>query len=120
MAKFIPDSVLDAQLATCEGDAVHACSAQPTTYTEAVTTFKLATQAITAGNYVKANGDTSGRKNTLTPPEATPITATGLASHVAVTSGTTLKMVTTCIPQQLTQGGTVDFGPFAHQIADPI
>ncbi len=120
MGKYIPDTVIDAQLAACEGDAVHACSAQPTTYTEAAATYRLATQAIVGGNYAKANGDTSGRKNTLTPPEATPIVATGLASHVAVTSGTTLKMVTTCIAQQLTQGGTVDFGPFAHQISDPV
>lgn len=120
MAKFIPDTVLDAQLAVVEGDAEHVCSAQPTTYTEAASTFRLATQAITGGNYSKANGDTTGRKNTLTPPAATPITNTGLASHVAVTQGTTLKMVTTCVPQQLTQGGTVDIGPFAHQITDPV
>lgn len=118
MAKFIPDSIIDAQLATCEGDAMHACSAQPTNYAE-VTSYKLATQAIAAGNYGKANGDSSGRKNTLTPPAATPITTSGLASHVAITLGATLKLVTTCVPQTLTQGGTVDFGPFAHQVADP-
>lgn len=119
MPKFIPDTVLDAQLAACEGDAVHVCSAQPTNYTEAASTYRLATQAISGGNYSKANGDVSGRKNTLTPPGATPITASGTANHIAVTQGTTLKFVTTCVSQALTAGGTVDISAIVHEVADP-
>lgn len=118
MAKLILDADIDAMLALVEGDNVHACSAQPTTYTEAATTYQLATKAITGGNYAKANGDTSGRKNTLTPPTAATIDNTGTATHVAVTSGTTLKLVTTCTSQALTSGGTVDIGAFAHEIGD--
>jgi len=120
MAKRIPDSNIDLMLDITEGDSVHVCSAEPTTYTEAVTTFNLATEAITGGNYTKADGDVSGRKNTLTPGTAASITATGTANHVAVTtlSGTVLELVTTCTPQALTSGGTVDIGAFAHEIQD--
>lgn len=120
MAKLIPDAKIDAMLALVEGDEVHVCSAQPTTALEATTTFNLATQAITGGNYALANGDTSGRKNTLTPPTGTSISTTGTANHVAVTSGsgTTLELVTTATSQALTSGGTVDIGAFAHEIGD--
>lgn len=119
MGKVIPDAVLDAQLAEAEGDAVHVCSAEPADYTEASSTHQLATQAITGGDYAKANGDTSGRKSTLTPPSGSTIDNTGTATHVAVTSGTTLKLVTTCTSQALTSGGSVDVGAFAHEVGDP-
>lgn len=120
MAKYIPDAILDAMLASFVGDNVHVCSAQPTTYTEAATTYKLATKAITSGNYALANGSVSGRKNTLTPPTAATISTGGTATHVAVTSGTTLIAVTTCTSQALTQNGTVDIGAFALEIGDPV
>ncbi len=120
MAKLIPDTNIDLMLDIVEGTSVHVCAGQPTTYTEAVTTFNLATQAITGGNYAKANGDVSGRKNTLTPPTGTSITATGTADHVAVTTltGTVLELVTTVTSQALTSGGTVDIGAFDHEIQD--
>jgi hypothetical protein len=119
MAKYIPDAILDAMLASFVGDNVHVNSAQPTTYTQAATTYKLATKAITSGNYALADGSVNGRKNTLTPPTAASITASGTATHVSVTSGTTLLAVTTCTSQALTSGGTVDIGAFALEISDP-
>jgi len=119
MGKKIPDTELDAQLSVLEGDAVHVCSAEPLNHTEASSTLALATQAIAGGNYAKANGDTSGRKSTLTPPTGTSIGSSGTGNHVAVTSGTTLKQVTTCPAQALTVGGTVDIGALVHEIADP-
>lgn len=118
MAKFIPDAIIDLMLTQVEGDAVHACSQQPTTYTEAATTYQLATQAITAPNMVKANGDAGGRKITFTPPTGTTISNTGTATHLAVTSGTTLKLVTTTNSLALTAGQTVDINPFSHTIGD--
>lgn len=120
MAKFIPDAILDAMLASFVGDNVHVCSAQPTNYTQAATTYKLATKAITSGNYALADGSVSGRKNTLTPPTAASIANSGTATHVAVTSSTTLIAVTTCTSQALTALGTVDIGAFALELADPV
>ena len=122
MGKFAPDAIYDAQLDILEGDQVHACAGQPTTALEATTTFQLATEDITGGNYAKADGDVSGRKNTLTPGVDTVIDNTGLADHIAVTdaSGTVLKEVTTCTGTTLTAGGgnTADIGAFAHEIRD--
>ena len=122
MAKLVPDTNIDLMLDICEGDVVHACSAQPTTYAEAVTTYNLASQAVTGGNYTKANGDVSGRKNTLATPAGASITATGTADHIAVTlaAGSILKLVTTATSQALTSGGTVDIGAFAHEIGDAV
>ena len=119
MAKVIPDSIIDLMLDQIEGDNVHVCSAEPTTYTEAATTYQLATQSISGANITAANGDTSGRKNTYAPATGTNIDSSGLANHVAISTGTTLLLVTTCTSQTLTSGGTVDIGSFAHEIGDP-
>lgn len=118
MAKFIPDAILDQQLNLLEGDNVHVCSQQPTTYTEAATTYQLATQAITAPNMVISNGDAGGRKLTYTPPTGTTISNTGTGTHLAVTSGTTLLLVTTCNSLALTASQTVDINPFSHTVGD--
>ena len=120
MGVHIPDVSLDAMLAVLEGIALTYCSGQPTTYTEAATTFKLADVVISGSNYAYAAGDTSGRKATITPPSDTPIDSTGTCDHVAITSGgTTLRLVTTCTSQGLTAGGTVTGQPFDHELADP-
>lgn len=119
MAKVIPDANLDLMLDVVEGTNIHVCSAEPTTYTEATSTFNLATDAV--GSYTKANGDVSGRKNTQAGTTGTSITSSGTATHVAITTttGSVLELVTTCTSQALTSGGTVDIGPFAHEIQDP-
>jgi hypothetical protein len=118
MGKLVPDAELDAMLEVLEGDALHYCSAEPDTYTEASATFNLATAALTSGNFAYANGDASGRKATIDPPENVSITATGIATHVAITNGTALKRVTTCTSQSLTSGGTVTGSPFKHELGD--
>ncbi len=119
MAKNIPDSNLDAMLSVVEGTNIHVCSAQPTTYTEAITTFNLATGVV--GVYTKANGTPSGRQNTQAGTTGTSISTTGTATHVAITTttGSVLELVTTCTSQALTSGGTVDIGPFVHTLTDP-
>lgn len=119
MAKSIPDAIIDLMLAEAEGTKIHVCSAQPTTYAEAETTYSLA-EATISGSYTKANGDTSGRKNTLPAQTGMSIGSSGTATHVAVTDGTaTLYLVTTCTSQALTSGGTVDTNAFDHEIGDP-
>ena len=121
MAKVIPDAILDAMLDVAEGTILTVCSAEPTTYAEATSTYKLADVVIDSGDYTAANGDTSGRKNTIAAQTAVPIDSSGTATHVAVsTSGdSTLRLVTTCTSQALTSGGTVDIGAFKQELADP-
>lgn len=117
MAKLIPDAIIDLMLAQAEGTNIHVCSAEPANYA-GIAAVELASAAI-AGSYSKANGDTSGRKNTLPAQTGLSIDATGTATHIVVSNGAdTMHLVTTCTSQALTSGGTVDIGSFDHEISD--
>ena len=120
MAKLIPDAILDLMLDQTEGTLLCVCSTQPTNYTEATATYKLADVVIDSGDYTAANGNVSGRKNTVAAQSAVTIDTSGTAEHVAVvtTGDTTLRLVTTCTSQVLTAGGTVDIGSFKHELLD--
>jgi len=118
MAKAVPDAILDLMLDQAEGTTIHICSAEPANYA-GIAAVMLA-QATISGSYTAANGDTSGRKNTLPAQTGISITNSGTATHVAISSGgTTLKVVTTCTSQALVSGGTVDTNAIAHEINDP-
>ena len=67
MAKTTADRVLDGALNIVKNNDTRmtACSAQPTTYTEATATYKLANVTMASGDFTAANGDTSGRKLTV-------------------------------------------------------
>lgn len=124
MAKATPDAVLDKQhdeVATATRQI--ACSAQPTTYTEANSTYALADVTMSGGDFTKANGDTSGRKLTMAAKSSALIDATGTATHIALVrvSDSTLLYVTTCTSQALTANGsnTVNFPSWKIEVADP-
>lgn len=124
MAKATPDAVLDKQhdeVATATRQI--ACSAQPTTYTEANSTYALADVTMAGGDFAKANGDTSGRKLTMAAKSSVLIDATGTATHIALVrvSDSTLLYVTTCTSQALTANGsnTVNFPAWKIELADP-
>jgi len=125
MAIFAPDTTLDAMLAAWCGDAlrVHICSTQPTTYTEAITTYNLGTVTVTAGagngDFTVGNGDTSGRKITLLQQTGVSVSATGTAQHIAITDATdTLYLVTTCTPQGVTSGNTATINAVDFELRD--
>lgn len=124
MAKTVNNDVLDAALdkiATCT--RLDVCSAEPTTLTEATSTYTLADVTLTAGDgngdYVVADGDTSGRKVTVSQQSAVPVDTSGTATHVALSDGTSLLYVTTTTSQALTSGNTVTVPAFDIEIADP-
>lgn len=122
MAKSATDAVLDGTLdIIATGTLLTVCNAEPTTYAEAATTYKLADVVLDAGDFTKANGDTNGRKITVAQQSAVPIDTTGTATHVAIstTSGSLLRVVTTCTSQSLTSGGTVTVPAFDFEISDP-
>jgi hypothetical protein len=110
MAKTVHDNVLDgAADIVDQADIQTICNAQPTTRTEAITTFKLADVAMTPNtDFTKANGDTSGRKVTV-----------AAATHIALCDATRLLYVTTCTSQALTSGNTVNIPAWDIEIADP-
>ena len=121
MAKYQNDLMLDAAFdwirARVTGMSV--CNAQPTTYTEAYTTYKLARVALTSTDLTLAD-DTSGRKVTVKATAGVTVDTTDTGNHVALfgSTGSTLLLVTTCTTIALTTGGTVDFPAWKDNIED--
>ena len=88
MAKFVSDAVLDLLLdGISTGTILTVCNAQPTTRTEAVTTYKLADVVIDGTDFTKANGDVSGRKVTVAQQSTVLIDTSGTATHIAICDG---------------------------------
>jgi len=124
MAKAAPDIVMDGALdVIATATKQIACSAQPTTYTEANATYALADIVIDGADFTKANGDTSGRKVTVAAQSGVLIDTSGTATHIALvrTADSTLIYVTTCTSLALTANGsnTVNFPAWDVEIADP-
>jgi len=126
MAKWCSDTYLDKFLEGIDDcTLLTVCSAQPTTYAEASSTYALADIALTAGagngDYTIANGDTNGRKLTIAQQANVAIDSSGTATHVAlsVSGSSTLVYVTTCTSQALTSGGTVTVPAWDIELSDP-
>lgn len=123
MAKSVNDVVLDGALDIIRNNCTRmvACSAQPTTFTEANATFALADVTMASGDFTIANGDTSGRKVTVAAKTGVTVDVSGTANHVALLDVTNSRLlyVTTCAAQGVSAGGTVDFGSWKVEIADP-
>jgi len=128
MAKSVHNDVLDAMLdyIVDEGDQLCICNAEPTTKTEADTTFMIAKSSVNDVSATAAqDGDTSGRKVTI--PEnfaegsALTITNTDTATHVAIIDsvGGVLLYVTTCTSQALTAPGSVTVPAWDIEVRDP-
>ena len=120
MGKLVIDALMDAGLAYASGNAnqIHVNATQPTTRTEAVTTFQLASGTINSGDFTLLNGDAGGRKHTIGAQAGLTIDTSGTADHVSITSATELLIVTTCPGQVLTAAGTVDISAFDQEIDD--
>ena len=123
MAKTVHDDVLDGALNIVKNNCTRmvACSAQPTTYTEANATYALADVTMASGDFTAANGDTSGRKLTTAQKSGVTVDNSGTANHVALLDVTNSKLlyVTTCVSQALTAGNTMTFNAWDLEIADP-
>ena len=120
MGKLASDAVLDALLdKVATGTILTVCSAEPTSRTDAVTTYKLADVTIDSADFAKANGDVSGRKVTIAQQDDVPVDSNGTATHVAICDGTDLLYVTTCTSQVLTAGNTVTVPAWKIEVSDP-
>jgi hypothetical protein len=125
MAKTVHDDVLDGALNIVKNNATRmvACSAQPTTYTEANATYALADVTMASGDFTAANGDTNGRKLTVAAKPAVLIDTSGTPNHVALLDVTNSKLlyVTTATSGALTANGsnTVNFPAWDIEISDP-
>lgn len=123
MAKSVHDDVLDGALNIIKSNCTRmvACSAEPTNFTQADSTYALADVTMASGDFTAANGDTSGRKLTVAAKNAVPVDATGTVTHVALldVANSKLLYVTTTTSQGVSSGGTVDIGSWKIEIADP-
>tara|TARA_Y100000593_G_C4294458_1_gene329894 strand:- start:1375 stop:1755 length:381 start_codon:yes stop_codon:yes gene_type:complete len=125
MAKSIANAVLDAALnhVADNGSVMHVCSQEPTDYTQASSTYKLADVALSVGDgngdYTVADGDSGGRKLTVAEQSSVTVDTTGTATHIAICSGSALLLVTTCTSQAITSGNTITIPSFNETIGDP-
>jgi len=123
MGKSVHDDVLDGALNILKNNVTRqvACSAQPTTYTEANSTYALADVTLSSSDFTNANGDSSGRKTTVAAKTGIPVDANGTVTHVALLDVTNSKLlyVTTTTSQAVVTGGTIDIGSWKVEIADP-
>ncbi len=123
MAKSVHNDVLDGALNIIKNNCTRMtlCSAEPTTYTEANSTYALADVTMSVTDFTAADGDTSGRKLTVASKSAVPVDATGTSTHVALLDvvNTKLLYVTTHTSQSLTSGNTADVATWKIEIADP-
>jgi hypothetical protein len=122
MGKSASTAVLDGALdVIATATKFVACSAQPTTYTEANSTFFLAGVVVAGGDFTKAAGTTNGRKITVAQKTGVTVTNSGTATHVAliITGSSTLLYVTTATSQALLSSNTLTMNGFSVECADP-
>lgn len=124
MAKYAHANFIDGAFNVIKnsGDTITytLCSTQPTSRTEAVTTYMLASTTLNKTTEITlANGDTSGRKMTISAKSGVSVTNSGTGQHVAICDATNLLFVTTTSSQAVSVGGTVDIGSWKDEIAAP-
>jgi chitinase len=123
MAKSVHDAVLDGALDVIKNncDIMTVCTQQPLTFAEANATYALASATMTGTDFIKANGDTSGRKVTVGQKSGVTVATTGTATHVALLDSVNSRLlyVTTSTSQVLTAGNTMTFNAWDIEIADP-
>ncbi len=124
MAASAHDNVIDAALNYIKANSTKltVCNAQPTTFTEATATFKLANVVINSTDFGSpTNGDVSGRKIQVNAQTSVSIDSTGDAIWVALvkSSGSQLTYASDTTLTGLTSGGKVNIGAWDAEIEDP-
>ncbi len=121
MGITVSNDVIDAALdviATCTRLDITSDVSTPTDLSNT-----LANETMTAGDgngdYTIADGDTSGRKVTMTAQSNITPTGTGTAKHLVLSLGGTIHYTTTVTDQALSPAATFDIPAFDHEIRDP-
>lgn len=122
MGKSTANAVLDAALSyvSTNADRICVCSTEPTTYTEAITTYKLAIST-TPSFQSPADRGGGGREMEVDAEVDMNVDASGDAEHIALcySGGSSLLIVTTCTLQNLTSGNDVSTPAWKIGIGDP-
>jgi len=119
---FLNDYVLDAALAkiNTEGEVLHICSAEPSTYTEAITTYSLGNKSSpTIGAAADRTG--GGREVVVSAITDGSATDTGTATHWAIVDVSNTRLLAAKSLTEgvsVTSGGTFTLGAFPVGIQD--
>lgn len=124
MPAMLSDPVYDAALAkiaTCT--RVSACTSQPANFA-GIAAVSVGNYTLTAGDgsgdWVIANGDTSGRKITLTAQSGNNGTGTGAANFLAFDDGSVLQAVVVASGQTINSGSPWTIAQFkVFEMLDP-
>ena len=120
---FLHDDLLDAALDVLDTDVetLYICSAEPSDYTEASSTYKLGTKSSPSVGAAE-DGDASGRKVTVAAINDGTVDSNGTASHWALTDNSLTKLLAAgplASSQSVTSGNTFTLTAFDIEIADP-
>ena len=122
---FITDNAYDAALNYIKTNCtkVYLChTSEPTTYTEATSTYACGNVTVASTDFTIAAGDTSGRKLTFDGKTGGSGTASQTGIYFAFTNGSDeLLAVTPCTSLEVTNGGTVNFNTYdITEFQDPV
>lgn len=117
---FIADTVFDNGLTVVDtnGTRLDICSAEPTTYTDATSTFSLGNDTVNTG--APENGVTDGRRVIVPAITAGSVTGTGTAAFWALTDGASVLYATGALSasQAVTTGNTFSLDAVSITIRD--
>ena len=123
MAAYLHDDILDAALNVIDNNVeyLYICSAQPTTFAEASSTYALGNKAAPAIG-APTNGDLSGRKVVVSAITDGVVTGTDTATWIALTDNSESKLLVAqelSASQGVTSGNTFTLTEFDITIPDP-
>jgi hypothetical protein len=119
---FLNDRVFDNGLTILDTEAnrLDICSSEPTTYSAATTTASLGNKSLAAGDIgAPAAGSPNGRQVTVQALTAGSVTATGTATHYAITDTANSRLLATgalASSQAVTNGNTFSTSSFTIRI----
>ena len=117
---YISDAVFDGGLGvlTANQDRLDVCSQEPTTYTEATSTYSLGNKAVTTG--AAQDGAVDGRRVVIPAITDGSVTGTGTGTHWAGSDGAAALYTTGALSasQGLTSGNTFTLDAISITIRD--
>lgn len=117
---FIADTVFDNGLTVLDtnGTRIDICSTEPTTYTEATSTYSLGNDTVNTG--APTDGITDGRRVIVPAISAGSVTGTGTAAFWALTNGSNTLYATGSLSasQAVTTGNTFSLDAISITIRD--
>jgi hypothetical protein len=117
---FIADTVFDNGLTTLDpaGTRLDICSTEPTTYTEATSTYSVGYSAVNTG--ASEDGGVSGRRVVIPAISTGSVTVSGTAAFWALTDGSTTLYATgsLAVSQSVTAGNTFSLDTISITIRD--